>query len=108
MHLLLINELIDIYGVHLLLEHWSLILMFPMPMLVDVVQQGCYGRGIDRNEGKQSGGGVEVDVSGRKSRRREKKVSGIEKGRDNQSREMGKHVRKVLGKGLGYWANLNP
>ena len=51
---------------------------------------------------------VEVGVSGRKSRRREKKVSGIEKGRDNQSREMGKHVRKVLGKGLGYWANLNP
>ena len=82
--------------------------MFPMPMLVDVVQQGCYGRGIDRNEGKQSGGGVEVGVSGRKCWRREKRVSGIEKGRDNQSREMGKRVRKVLGKGLGYWANLNP
>ena len=108
MHLLLINELIDIYGVHLLLEHWSLILMFPMLMLVDVVQQGCYGRRIDRNEGKQSGGGLEVGVSGRKSWRREKRVSGIEKGRDNQSEEMGKRVRKVLGKGLGYWANLNP
>ena len=78
MHLLLINELIDIYGVHLLLEHWSLILMFPMLMLVDVVQQGCYGRRIDRNEGKQSGGGVEVGVSGRQSWRREKRVSGIE------------------------------
>ena len=51
---------------------------------------------------------VEVGVSGRKSWRREKRVSGIEKGRDNQSEEMGKRVRKVLGKGLGYWANLNP
>ena len=33
---------------------------------------------------------MEVGVSGRKSWRREKRVSGIEKGRDNQSREMGK------------------
>ena len=49
-----------------------------------------------------------MGVSGRKSRRKEKRVSGIKKGRDNQSREMGKRVRKVLGKGLGYWANLNP
>ena len=61
---------------------------------------------IDRNEGKQSGGGVEVGVSGRKSWRREKRVSGIEKGRDNQSEEMGKRVRKVLGKGLGYWVKI--
>ena len=45
---------------------------------------------------------VEVGVNGRKSWRRVKKISGIEKGRDNQSREMGKLVRKVLGKGLGY------
>ena len=49
-----------------------------------------------------------MGVSGRKSCSREKRVSGIKKGRDNQSREMGKRVRKVLGKGLGYWANLNP
>ena len=47
-------------------------------------------------------------VNGRKSWRREKRVSGIEKERDNQSREMGERVGKVLGKGLGYWANLNP
>ena len=51
---------------------------------------------------------MDVGVSGRKSWRREKRVSGIERGRDNQSREMGERVRKVLGKGLGYWANLNP
>jgi len=51
---------------------------------------------------------VEVGVSGRKSWRREKRVSGIKKGRDDQNREMGKRVTKVLGKGLGYWANLNP
>ena len=51
---------------------------------------------------------MEVGVSGRKSWRREKRVSGIEKGRDDQNREMGKRVTKVLGKGLGYWANLNP
>ena len=49
-----------------------------------------------------------MGVSGRKSRRKEKRVSGIKKGRDNQSRETGEGVRKVLGKGLGYWANLNP
>ena len=49
-----------------------------------------------------------MGVNGRKSWRREKRVSGIEKERDNQSREMGKRVRKALRKGLGYWANLNP
>ena len=58
--------------------------------------------------GKKSGGGVEVGVSGRKSWRGGKRVSGIESGRDNQSREIGKRVRKVVGKGLGYWAKLNP
>ena len=47
-------------------------------------------------------------MNGRKSWRREKRVSGIKRGWDNQSREMGERVGKVLGKGLGYWANLNP